>query len=89
LPLGWLWVIPAFHLPESTDKIPRTHRLTFTRSQIDFPLGPGQALHRVIVEIDELDEADRRDAARLMTSEEEERTGYEDTRGEKVKEEGE
>lgn len=38
--LGWLWLVPAFHLPSPTSTsnstAPRTHTLEFTRELIDF-----------------------------------------------------
>ncbi|BEJ07147.1 hypothetical protein CcaverHIS641_0404160 [Cutaneotrichosporon cavernicola] len=54
LPLGWAWLIPAFHLPE-----PATpgNIVVFDvpRSQLDFPLGPGAAVKRVIIRLEEVD----------------------------------
>jgi phosphatidylinositol-3,4,5-trisphosphate 3-phosphatase/dual-specificity protein phosphatase PTEN len=94
MPLGWAWMIPAFHLPEpvasSTDSQPiRTHTLDFRRSQIDFPLGPGQSIHRVLVRLEEVPESEHAEPSRLMSDEEERRSGVEDHKGEDVKEEGE
>jgi hypothetical protein len=38
--LGWLWLIPSFHLPTDTPSIdpsvPRTHTIVFPRELIDF-----------------------------------------------------
>ncbi|OCF33832.1 hypothetical protein I317_01324 [Kwoniella heveanensis CBS 569] len=93
IPLGWAWMIPAFHLPEppadggSSDK--RTHTLYFPRSQVDFPLGPGQSIHQIVVRLEEVPEGDKEQTARLMTDEEERKEGVEDDKGERVKEDGE
>ncbi|WVQ98271.1 hypothetical protein IAU59_005394 [Kwoniella sp. CBS 9459] len=93
MPLGWAWMIPAFHLPEpptdggSSEK--RTHTLYFPRSQVDFPLGPGQSIYQIVIRLEEVPEGDSEQTARLMSDEEERQEGVEDTGGEKVKEEGE
>ncbi|WWD21702.1 hypothetical protein CI109_106189 [Kwoniella shandongensis] len=90
VPLGWTWLIPAFHLPEpSADRVNRTHTLHFPRSQIDFPLGPGQAIHQILVRFEEVPEGDKEDTARLMSEEEEREEGVNETSGERVKEDGE
>ncbi|WWC86688.1 uncharacterized protein L201_001565 [Kwoniella dendrophila CBS 6074] len=95
VPLGWAWLIPAFHLPEppakSTAEPPqmRTHTLHFPTSQIDFPLGPGQAIHRILIKLEEVPEEDREETAKLMSDEEERREGVDDNKGEKVVEDGE
>jgi len=92
LPLGWLWIIPAFHLPEgqsSVESINRLHTLRFVRSQLDFALGPGTAVHQVIVQLEEIPMHDARSTARLMDSEEEVLAGFADRTGEHVIEDGE
>jgi len=92
LPMGWLWLIPAFHLPEpssGTTTGTRIHTLRFARSQLDFALGPGTAIHQVIIQLEEIPTHDDRSTARLMTSEEEVHTGYADHDGETVREDGE
>jgi phosphatidylinositol-3,4,5-trisphosphate 3-phosphatase/dual-specificity protein phosphatase PTEN len=53
VPLGWATLIPAFHLPEplpstSTPPIKRIYTLHFPRSQIDFAIGPGAAIHQIL-----------------------------------------
>ncbi|OXH25658.1 hypothetical protein J008_05310 [Cryptococcus neoformans] len=105
LPLGWTWLIPAFHLPEPSSSpsseaeggagaAKRVHTLSFPRSQVDFPLGPGVALHQILVRFEEVAE-DRVGGAdeippRLMNDEEEKREGVEDdSKEDKVREEGE
>jgi phosphatidylinositol-3,4,5-trisphosphate 3-phosphatase/dual-specificity protein phosphatase PTEN len=92
LPLGWLWIIPAFHLPEgesSSESTTRLHTLRFSHSQLDFAIGPGAAVHQVIVQLEEIPTHDERSTARLMSAEEEERAGFADREGEHVKEDGE
>ncbi|WVQ79850.1 hypothetical protein IAT38_001950 [Cryptococcus sp. DSM 104549] len=101
MPLGWAWLIPAFHLPEpavsssasssgtTSTTGPRTHTLYFPRSQVDFPLGPGAALYQVLVRLEEVAEGDEAAPTKLMSEEEEKEEGVDDTKGEKVKEEGE
>lgn len=83
LPLGWLWVIPAFHLSDAHEP----HSITFTRSQLDFPLGPGRSVHKVIVELASVESDDS--PTRLMTEAEEQATGYDDHHGEAFREDGE
>ncbi|WWC59678.1 uncharacterized protein I303_102240 [Kwoniella dejecticola CBS 10117] len=95
VPLGWTWMIPSFHLPEPPAKTSaeppqkRTHTLHFPKSQVDFPLGPGQAIHEILVRLEEVPEDEKEETARLMSDEEERREGVDDTRGEKVVEDGE
>ncbi|WRT64569.1 uncharacterized protein IL334_001501 [Kwoniella shivajii] len=95
VPLGWTWLIPAFHLPEPPSRSSfeppqkRTHTLHFPRSQIDFPLGPGQSIHEILVRLEEVPEEDREATARLMSDEEEKKEGVDETNRELVKEEGE
>ena len=86
LPLGWLWIIPAFHLPEANSPTKRVHNLTFDRSQLDFPIGPGTAVHQVIIQLEEVTTDDDRSTAKLLSAEEEERSGFADRGGEQVKE---
>ncbi|WVO14791.1 hypothetical protein L204_102429 [Cryptococcus depauperatus] len=86
LPLGWAWLIPAFHLPEPAPPT-RIHTLTFPRSQVDFPVGPGVALHKVLVRLQDVSEDDPELPAQLMSEEEEKKEGVEDdNKEEKVKE---
>jgi len=87
LPLGWLWIIPAFHLPQTSSRTKRAHILTFDRSQLDFPLGPGTAVHQVIIQLEEVTGDDDRSTAKLLSAEEEDRAGLADRGGEQVKEE--
>ncbi|KAK6903504.1 hypothetical protein I203_107008 [Kwoniella mangroviensis CBS 8507] len=95
VPLGWTWLIPAFHLPEPPAKSSaeppkmRTHILHFPRSQTDFPLGPGQAIHQILVRLEEVPEDDKEETARLMSDEEEKREGVDERQKEKVVEDGE
>lgn len=77
LPLGWAWLIPAFHLREPTPPTVRTHTLRFPRSQIDFPLGPGQAIEEIEVKIEEVSTEDPATPARLFSDEEEDNHGEE------------
>lgn len=87
LPLGWAWLIPAFHLPEPVPPCTRSHVLTFPRSQIDFPLGPGQAIHHIEVRLSEIEEQEEAEGpARLYTDEEEKQAGVDDRQGEDLKE---
>jgi phosphatidylinositol-3,4,5-trisphosphate 3-phosphatase/dual-specificity protein phosphatase PTEN len=87
LPLGWLWLIPAFHLPEPTGT--GTHTLQFPKSQIDFALGPGAAIQEVLIEFDEIAEGQGEGPSRLLSEREEKEEGVEDGKGEKVLEAGE
>ncbi|ORY21744.1 hypothetical protein BCR39DRAFT_50898 [Naematelia encephala] len=94
VPLGWTWLIPAFHLPERAASGPsgttiKTHTLRFPRSQIDFAIGPGTAIYQVLVQLEDLPEDDMEEPTRLLSEEEERREGLRDERGENVKEEGE
>ena len=92
LPLGWAWFIPAFHLPEplpSTEGGSRTHTLHFDRTQIDFALGPGASLRKVLVRLEEVPVDEVSEPARLLSDQEEKAEGVEDQSGEKVKEDGE
>ena len=92
MPLGWAWIIPAFHLPEPPNRTHlagRVHSLNFSRTQIDFPLGPGASIHQVIIRLEEVADGDERDTAKLLSHEEERLAGMEDRTGEDVKEEGE
>lgn len=77
--MGWLWLIPAFHLPEplpnSTTELNRVHTLHFPRSQLDFPLGPGAAVRSVLVRLEEVPEGQGGGTARLMSPEEERSAG--------------
>ena len=88
IPLGWAWLIPAFHLPEDGGGLNRVHTLSFPRSQIDFAVGPGSAIEKILVRMEEV--ADVGEApARLLSDGEEVEQGVDDTKGEKVKEDGE
>ncbi|CAE6439660.1 unnamed protein product [Rhizoctonia solani] len=37
VPMGWMWFIPAFHMPDGATE----STITLTRKEIDFPLGAG------------------------------------------------
>ncbi|WWC68147.1 uncharacterized protein I206_102070 [Kwoniella pini CBS 10737] len=96
VPLGWTWLIPSFHLPEppiksfnETINQLRTHTLNFPKSQIDFPLGPGQAIHQILVKLEEVPENEKEETAKLMSDEEERKEGVDETKGDKVIEDGE
>ena len=65
------------------------HTLTFSRSQLDFAIGPGTAVHKVMIQLEEVYEHDERSTARLLTSEEEVKAGFADHEGEQVREDGE
>jgi len=82
LPLGWAWFIPAFHLPEPVPSTNRTHTLKFPRSQVDFPLGPGQAIEEIVVKIEEIPVTDGAKPAPLLSEQEEKQEGLDDQRGE-------
>ena len=82
LPLGWAWLIPAFHLREPTLSTTRTHTLRFPRSQLDFPLGPGQAVKEIVVKLEEVAAEEPGSPARLLSKDEEKREGLDDTGGE-------
>ncbi|KAL7419116.1 Telomerase protein component 1 [Cryptotrichosporon argae] len=69
LPLGWAWLIPAFHLPEPLPGAPRTHALHLPRNQIDFALGPGASIQEVIVRLEEV--VDEEHVGGMMSDEEE------------------
>ncbi|ODO08539.1 hypothetical protein L198_00269 [Cryptococcus wingfieldii CBS 7118] len=87
LPLGWAWLIPAFHLPEASAGSQRVHTLTFPHSQLDFAVGPGAALQKVLVRLEEVAEGEEGAPARLLDDEEERREGVDDGEKEdKVKE---
>jgi phosphatidylinositol-3,4,5-trisphosphate 3-phosphatase/dual-specificity protein phosphatase PTEN len=85
LPLGWAWLIPAFHLPEPSEP-GRRHTLVFPRSQIDFAIGPGAAIIDVAVELEEMDDPAAQPAMQL--SEQQEKAAGLDEK-DRVKEEGE
>lgn len=87
LPLGWAWLIPAFHIPEPSGPS-RTHTLRFPRSQIDFAIGPGHAIDSVILRLQDVPDAEATDVARVLSPGEEKAEGLEDQRGERVKEDG-
>ncbi|KAK4683620.1 hypothetical protein P7C73_g6619, partial [Tremellales sp. Uapishka_1] len=81
LPMGWTWLIPAFHLPEPRSlgqPNPRKHVLHIPKSQLDFPLGPGAAMKLVLVELEEVPRGDRVRTASLLSDEEERREGVSD-----------
>lgn len=46
--MGWLWIIPAFHMPQPDSSAPlepgEATKLTLTRKEIDFPIGIGSEL---------------------------------------------
>ncbi|KAG9004722.1 Telomerase protein component 1 [Tulasnella sp. JGI-2019a] len=44
VPFGWFWFIPAFEQNQSQQGPENTTILTFTRKELDFPLGPGSWL---------------------------------------------
>jgi phosphatidylinositol-3,4,5-trisphosphate 3-phosphatase/dual-specificity protein phosphatase PTEN len=88
VPLGWAWFIPAFHLPNIGDSQSRVHTLSFPKSQIDFAIGPGSAIERVLVRLEDV--VDNHEApAPLLSDREEKQAGVRDAEGEKVKEDGE
>lgn len=82
LPLGWAWFIPAFHLPEPIPPTKRTHTLRFPRSQIDFPLGPGQAVEEIVIRLEEIPSSEPASPAPLLSDQEEKQEGLDDRRGE-------
>ena len=94
IPLGWAWLIPAFHLPEPvpSDSRPATkriHTLHFPRSQIDFAIGPGAAIHEILVRLEEVSVDEEAGTARVLGVKEEIKLGMEDRRGEgSVREDG-
>jgi phosphatidylinositol-3,4,5-trisphosphate 3-phosphatase/dual-specificity protein phosphatase PTEN len=53
LPMGWAWFIPAFHLAEPSS-VGNVVAFDVPRSQLDFPLGPGSAVQRVIMRFEEM-----------------------------------
>lgn len=52
--MGWAWFIPAFHLAEPSEA-GKVVVFDVPRSQLDFPLGPGAAVKRVIMRLEEVD----------------------------------
>lgn len=93
IPLGWAWLIPAFHLPEPLPSTTapvsnRIHTLHFPRSQIDFAIGPGASIHVILVRLEEVPENEEAGTARLLREEEERDLGMEDRGGEVAVEEG-
>ncbi|TXT12387.1 uncharacterized protein COLE_02797 [Cutaneotrichosporon oleaginosum] len=58
LPMGWAWFIPAFHLAEPASPGSIT-AFDVPRSQLDFPLGPGAAVKRVIMRLEEVNTVGR------------------------------
>ena len=88
LPLGWAWLIPAFHLPEPTPHTtPRKHVLVFPKSQIDFTIGPGAGVKEMQVELEELPDGEKPPAAALMSDQQEQAIGMKDEDKEHVAEE--
>lgn len=57
LPMGWAWFIPAFHMAEPS-AAGEFVTLDVPRSQLDFPLGPGQAVKRVLMRFEKMDAVD-------------------------------
>jgi phosphatidylinositol-3,4,5-trisphosphate 3-phosphatase/dual-specificity protein phosphatase PTEN len=50
---GWFWFIPAFHLPEQTlSPIHPTTHFLLRRKEVDFPLGVGEALIDIDIEME-------------------------------------
>lgn len=89
VPLGWAWLIPAFHLPEPLPSgSPRRHDLTFPRSQIDFAIGPGHLIDRIVITLEEIPDVEPASATRLMTDAEERDFGADDST-DHVREDGE
>ena len=77
VPLGWAWLIPAFHLPEPHPVTQRVHTLHFPRSQVDFAIGPGAAIHDILVRLEEVQEQEVAPTARQLSDDEEWRVGLE------------
>ena len=49
--MGWFWFIPAFHFAEGE----RRKKLKLTRKDLDFPLGVGNEIIDVEVEMERVD----------------------------------
>jgi phosphatidylinositol-3,4,5-trisphosphate 3-phosphatase/dual-specificity protein phosphatase PTEN len=88
MPLGWLWMIPAFHIPstpEGQGSTKRFHTMTFPKSQVDFTLGPGAAVHKVIVRLEDVAEGQGGSSpAPLYTDDQEKKEGLNDEKAEKL-----
>ncbi|KAF9457558.1 phosphatases II [Collybia nuda] len=73
--MGWIWFIPAFHLPERTFASGQeTTRFSFTRKEVDFPLGVGSEIISVEICLEWLGERDNEiihPPARLSSQDEE------------------
>lgn len=89
IPLGWAWLIPAFHLPEPLPGSKRIHTLHFPRSQIDFAIGPAAAIHQILVNLEEVAEGEEGVTARLLSPNEKRKDGFQDSKGEEsIREDG-
>ncbi|KZP14936.1 hypothetical protein FIBSPDRAFT_1048458 [Athelia psychrophila] len=49
--MGWIWFIPAFHIPPALSLSSAPTKILLTRKEIDFPLGIGAALIDVEIAI--------------------------------------
>jgi phosphatidylinositol-3,4,5-trisphosphate 3-phosphatase/dual-specificity protein phosphatase PTEN len=68
--MGWLWIIPAFHMPAppaGAEQL-KTTRLVLSRREIDFPLGAGSAIIDVEISLEWFRETDAERDNRLRLS---------------------
>ena len=49
--MGWFWLIPTFHMPHPRSSVTEAVELTFTKKDLDFPLGVGSNIVDVTVSI--------------------------------------
>jgi phosphatidylinositol-3,4,5-trisphosphate 3-phosphatase and dual-specificity protein phosphatase PTEN len=50
--MGWFWFIPVFHLPDPSSTGSTSTRFVLSRKEVDFPLGPGEDIIDVAVEME-------------------------------------
>lgn len=55
--MGWLWFIPAFHIPHSDSAAEKITSLKFQRKEVDFPIGVGSSLLDIEVFLERVPEA--------------------------------
>lgn len=54
--MGWIWFIPAFHIPQpptsTLNDVPQTTHIRFCRKDVDFPLGIGARIIDIDIEME-------------------------------------
>jgi phosphatidylinositol-3,4,5-trisphosphate 3-phosphatase and dual-specificity protein phosphatase PTEN len=69
--MGWLWIVPLFHLKQPSSQKAEKTTIHFKRSDVDFPLGYGALLVDVELtlgwDLDTLDEELPREPERSLS----------------------